>query len=87
MSITKAEAAMDTQTIIRRIMDELDDNRLYTAGALAIIARDSGILDDNEQLYSELQRVRIRMGRLANMHNFPPRGDGELESHSVPVAA
>ena len=78
---------MDTQTIIRRIMDELDDNRLYTPTTLAMLVRDSENLEDNEQLYIELQRVRVGMSRLANMHDFSPRGDGVLGSQSVPVAA
>lgn len=71
---------MDTQTIIRRIMDEVDDNHLYTASTLAMLARDQGY----EQL---MQRVRVALKRLAKINSFPAKGDGELEGYSIPIPA
>lgn len=57
----------------------LKDDQLYNAATIAILGRDLGLFGKNLDFQSErlkMQRVRISLGRLASLANFPDQGDG-----------
>ena len=78
---------MDTQLILKRINEELNDSQLYTASTLAMLARAKGIIDDSngKQMHAETQRVRTILLRMADIGCFSPTGDGMLECDSAPI--
>ena len=63
------------------LLRSLTPDELYSAGAIAHFARDSGYLDRNfadVDLRLAMQRIRITMGRLIRSHDFPIDGDGYI---------
>ena len=60
------------------LIESLDDDDLYTPGAIASYAEENGFIPpggpDQKRLYK--QRIRIALGRFSNNHNFPDEGDG-----------
>lgn len=57
------------------ILKELNDEEVYTAVTIAYFARDRGLLDPNQGERDAMQRIRITLTRLADLHEFPVEGD------------
>ncbi|MCP4406171.1 MAG: hypothetical protein GY807_00085 [Gammaproteobacteria bacterium] len=64
------------------LMAALDDDELYSPAVIARIAQGQGLLapflteESNED--QVMQRIRIAMIRISNLHNFPDEGDGQV---------
>ncbi len=74
------------------IIDALDDDELFSPAVIARIARDKGLLAPflkNEPNEAQvMQRVRIALIRLSNLHSFPDEGDGQVRIEGqAPVPA
>ncbi len=65
------------------IIDALDDDELYSPAAIARIAKDQGMLAPfmkEETVEARvMQRIRIALVRLSNLHHFPDEGDGQIK--------
>ena len=59
----------------RSIIASLEDEVLYSAGAIARHARDHRFLNGTDPK-QDMQRVRITLVRLSKNHRFPDQGDG-----------
>ena len=63
----------------RALLRSLNSKELYSAGAIARFARDTGYLARDcagVEPRLAMLRIRITMGRLSKNHNFPLGGDG-----------
>lgn len=60
------------------ILRSLEDGELYSPAKVARYAEEKGLIrgEDAKSLALERQRVRIAMGRWANLKEFPDDGDG-----------
>ncbi|CAM2009501.1 hypothetical protein [Acanthopleuribacter pedis] len=68
------------------IIEQLDEDDLYTPATIADFAEEIGFIDsrDPERHRLERQRVRIAMGRFSNNHKFPDEGDGFVTLRGQP---
>ena len=61
------------------IIDALEEDEIYSPGAIVRFAEEKGLLDDyfEEESNKKLVRQRIRISciRLSEMHQFPAGGD------------
>ena len=61
-----------------QILEVLDDDYLYTAASIVMLARDHGLLAGKEPAQIEMQRARILLGHQARSRDFPAEGDGQV---------
>ncbi|CAM2009156.1 hypothetical protein [Acanthopleuribacter pedis] len=68
------------------IIEQLDEDEIYTPATIADFAEQIGYIDtsDPERYRLERQRVRIAMGRFSNNHRFPDEGDGFVTLRGQP---
>lgn len=62
------------------LLEQLDEEDLFTPATIAITADESGYIDPDlppEERRKRIQRIRITMGRLTKNRRFPPDGDGK----------
>ena len=56
-----------------KLMDLLEDQVLYSPGAIALLARDKGHLSsDDKKCLRQRRRIRHTLARFAKNHHFPP---------------
>jgi len=61
----------------RHLIENLEDEKLYSAGAIVRNAIAKGLLDEVPDEEKKVrQRVRHTMSRFAHNHGFPKKGDG-----------
>ena len=60
------------------ILEALDDDHLYTAASIVMLARDHGLFAGKEPARVEMQRVLILLRRQARSCGFPAEGDGQV---------
>jgi hypothetical protein len=63
------------------LIEMLDDDQLYSPGAIASFAVSSSYIDEfePEQLKVEKRRIRIALVQFVRNHGFPPKGDGLIK--------
>ena len=63
----------------RHVILALDDEALYTAGSIARLAIETGLVaDDDAGPKLAALRLRTALGRFSNKRKFPDEGDGTL---------
>ncbi len=64
------------------IIAALDDDELYSPAVIPRFAKGQGLLapflTEGVSEARVIQRIRIAMVRLSNLHNFPDEGDGQV---------
>ncbi len=64
------------------IIRKLDDQVLYSPASIAGFAEQSGILTQfitkTVDRQKAKRRIRLALGRLSNLHDFPDKGDGHV---------
>ena len=63
------------------LIEMLDDDQLYSPGAIASFAMTSGYLSESDpnRVKVEKRRIRISLVQFVRNHGFPPKGDGLIK--------